>query len=48
VIREGRWRIAQAYPEVDASTLDAALALAAEVEGQTLVKSMASLQFATM
>jgi hypothetical protein len=32
VIRNGAWRISQAYPEVDASTLAAALSLAAEIE----------------
>jgi hypothetical protein len=32
LIRNGAWRIAQAYPEVDAATLGAALSLAAEIE----------------
>jgi hypothetical protein len=42
VISDGMWRIAQAYPEVDAATLNAALALAAEVEGQTITSGDAS------
>jgi hypothetical protein len=36
-IRDGAWRIAQAYPETDAATLGAALALAAELEGSATI-----------
>jgi hypothetical protein len=37
-IRNGEWRIVQAYPEVDGETLSAALALAAEIERGTTIK----------
>jgi len=41
-LRGGIWRVEAAYPEVDAATLHAALALAAEVEGQTIAAHDAS------